>query len=202
MDGRASGRHIEVHGSSLSLRPATFGFSEAELQRRYQWSLDNELQYWSGTIPGGRSYADFVENVSYRDWPSDGRRISYGIVTREGELIGMVSCYNIEQMLVTGHMVGELGVYLGEKTYWGSGYGTEAVTLFLRHLFEQLDFDAVYLHTYKSNIRARRSYERVGFELDEERRRYSPRVGYHDELRMSITRTRFNQLHGLQVATS
>jgi|SRR5579884_540945 len=202
MDVQSAAGHVEVRGDRLTLRPATFGFTGPELQRRYQWSLDNELQYWSGTIPGGRSYGDFAQNVAHRDWPSDGRRISYAILTNDGDLIGMVSCYNIDRMFVSDRLVGELGVYLGEKRYWGSGYGTDAVTMFLRHLFENLEFDTVYLHTYKSNIRARRSYARVGFEVDEERRRYSPRVGYHEELRMSITRSRFNQLHGLEVATT
>jgi RimJ/RimL family protein N-acetyltransferase len=186
--------HRIIEGEKTRLRPASWGFSEEELRRRYRWSLDEELQYWSGTIPGGRFFAQFKETLAKRDWPDDGKRISYAIATSDGELIGMVSCYNIDRRRGTG----ELGVYLGEKTYWGHGYGTDAVIAFLRHLFSQLDFHSVYLHTYESNLRAQRSYAKIGFDIAERRRRYSVRLGYHDELRMTISRERFSQLHGLQ----
>jgi RimJ/RimL family protein N-acetyltransferase len=190
--------HRTVEGRKTRLRPASWGFREDELLRRYHWSQDETLQYWSGTIPGGRSYANFRDTVAQRDWPNDGRRISYAILTRAEELIGMVSCYNIDAR----NRVGELGIYLGETEYWGQGYGTDALLTFLRHLFRDLDFDEVYLHTYESNVRARRSYEHAGFEVTERRRRYSPRIGYHDEVRMAITAEAFERLHGLSRTAS
>jgi ribosomal-protein-alanine N-acetyltransferase len=183
--------HKIVTGQKTWLRPASWGFSEDELHRRYQWSLDDDLQYWSGTIPGGRSYTQFKDTVLERDWPSDGRRISYAIFTSNEGMIGMVSCYGIDWQ----RGVGEIGVYLGIKSLWGRGYGTDALRTFLRHLFTNLDFTSVYLHTYESNVRAQRSYSRIGFEVVDKRRRYSARIGYHDELRMSIARERFEQLN-------
>jgi RimJ/RimL family protein N-acetyltransferase len=185
--------HTIIEGGKTRLRPASWGFSEEELRRRYRWSLDEELQYWSGSIPGGRSLAHFRDTLAKRDWPDDGKRISYSIATLGGELIGMVSCYNID----CKHHSGELGVYLGEKTFWGHGYGTDAVVAFVRHLFSHLGFLSIYLHTYESNLRAQRSYTKIGFDVTERRRRYSVRLGYHDELRMTILRERFRQLHGL-----
>jgi RimJ/RimL family protein N-acetyltransferase len=189
-----------VDGEKTRLRPASWGFTEEELRRRFRWSLDDELQYWSGTIPGARFFTQFKETVQKRDWPDDGRRVSYAISTKDNELIGMVSCYNIDH----GQCSGELGVYLGEKVFWGHGYGTDAVIAFLRHLFSHLGFRSVYLHTYESNVRAQRSYQKIGFEVSDRRRRYSVRLGYHNELRMIITRDRFAQLHGLteEVAAS
>lgn len=185
--------HVLVDGSRTRLRPASWGFSEEELQRRYRWSQDDVLQYWSGSIPGGRSFAHFKDTVAQRDWPADGRRISYAVLRHDGELVGMVSCYNIDRR----NEVGELGIYLGEKEYWGSGLGTDALLTFLRHLFGNLGFRSVYLHTYESNLRAQRSYRRAGFEITETRRRYSPRLGYHQEVRMSISAESFDQLHGI-----
>ena len=185
--------HRIVDGEKTRLRPASWGFSEDEMQRRFRWSADDTLQYWSGTIPGGRSYSHFKETVGQRDWPSDGKRISYAILTKDGSLIGMVSCYNIDRRRQTG----ELGVYLGEQEYWGHGYGTDAIVTFIRHLFADLDFDSIYLHTYESNTRAQRSYLRVGFGVAEKRRRFSPRIGYHEEVKMVISRDTFARLHGL-----
>lgn len=186
--------HKLVEGETVRLRPASWGFNEDELRTRYRWSLDDELQYWSGSLPGGRSYEHFKQNVGLRDWPEDGRRVSYAILSKQSELLGMVSCYNIDSHGRTG----ELGVYIGDKAQWSHGYGTDAIITFLRHLFTNLGFESVYLHTYESNVRAQHSYLRVGFQTDELRRRYSPRVGYHEELRMTITRGRFAELHGLR----
>lgn len=182
-----------VEGEKTRLRPASWGFSEEELRRRYAWSLDDVLQYWSGSIPSARSFSQFRDTLRQRDWPDDGRRISYAILTKDEQLIGMVSCYNIDSRAATG----ELGVYLGEKDLWGQGYGTDAVVAFLRHLFTDLGFDSVYLHTYESNVRAQRSYLRSGFEVVDKRRRFSPRIGYHEEVKMTITRDRFASHHGL-----
>jgi ribosomal-protein-alanine N-acetyltransferase len=186
--------HRIVDGEKTRLRPASWGFSEVEMQRRFRWSGDDTLQYWSGTIPGGRSYSHFKESVGQRDWPSDGKRISYAILTKDGSLIGMVSCYNIDRRRQTG----ELGVYLGEQEYWGRGYGTDAIVTFIHHLFGDLGFESIYLHTYESNVRAQRSYLRVGFAVTDKRRRFSPRIGYHEEVKMVITRDSFARLHGLQ----
>ena len=186
--------HGLVEGEKTRLRPAVWGFSDHELSRRYRWSQDEQLQYWSGSIPGGRTFTQFRETVGQRDWPADGRRISYAILTKANELIGMVSCYNIDRK----HSSGEIGVYLGEQNTWGQGYGTDALIAFLRHVFFSLAFSSVYLHTYESNVRARRSYARVGFQVQDTRRRYSPRLGYHNEIRMIITREMFADSHGLK----
>jgi RimJ/RimL family protein N-acetyltransferase len=200
LDRQVKSMYRVVEGEKTRLRPARWGFSEEELRRRYRWSLDDELQYWSGTIPSGRVYGQFKETIGQRDWPDDGRRISYAILTKDNDLIGMVSCYNIDAASRTG----ELGVYLGEKGLWGRGYGTDAIIAFLRHLFTDLGFEWVYLHTYESNVRAQRSYLRTGFELVDRRRRFAPRIGYHEEVKMTITRDRFAQRHGLHqpVATA
>jgi len=181
--------HREVQGQKTKLRPGVWGFSEQELERRYRWSLDDELQYWSGTIPGGRNYQQFCSTVGQRDWPGDGRRISYAILTHQNELIGMVSCYGIDRRRRTG----EIGIYIGEKPLWSHGYGTDALSAFLTLLFDDLDFDSVYLHTYESNVRAQQSYQRTGFRRAETRRRYSSRLGYHVEVKMTITAAQFQQ---------
>src|SRR5947209_13373481 len=60
---RAMQGHRIVQGERTRLRPASWGFSEDELQRRYRWSLDDDLQYWSGTIPGGRTFNQFKDSV-------------------------------------------------------------------------------------------------------------------------------------------
>jgi RimJ/RimL family protein N-acetyltransferase len=68
----------------------------------------------------------------------------------------------------------------------------------MRHLFTDLGFDSVYLHTYESNLRAQRSYLKLGFEVRDRRRRFSARLGYHDEIEMLISRDAFARINGLK----
>ncbi len=60
----------------------------------------------------------------------------------------------------------ELGIAIGEKQFWGQGYGTEALQLLVQHGFENLNLNRIYLHVYETNPRAVCSYEKAGFSVD------------------------------------
>jgi RimJ/RimL family protein N-acetyltransferase len=158
-----------------------------ELQRRYQWSQDEELQYWSGNIPTGRTFEEFRRTVAERDWPKDGKRMSFGVRDLDYQLVGMASCYGIDW----DKRVGEMGIYLGERDMWNRGLGTDAVETLLQYLFLDLEFGSVYLHSLANNSRAIRSYEKAGFQKLETRRRFRPPMGYYQEVRMGIDRARY-----------
>lgn len=57
----------------------------------------------------------------------------------------------------------EIGIMLGEKTFWNRGYGTETMKLMLRHGFNTLNLHRIWLQVYPANNRAIRSYEKAGF---------------------------------------
>ena len=63
-----------------------------------------------------------------------------------------------------------LGIIMGEKSYWGKGYGTEAVRLMLDFGFNGLNLHNINLGTYSFNVRAIRCYEKIGFKLIGRRR--------------------------------
>ena len=69
---------------------------------------------------------------------------------------------------------GSLAIIIGEKEYWGRGYGTEAVTWVLDYGFNILNLNSVELGVYVFNARAIRSYEKVGFK----------KIGIHRESRI------------------
>ena len=56
-----------------------------------------------------------------------------------------------------------LGIFIGEKTNWGKGYGHEAVKLLLDYGFNLLNLNNVMLGVFSFNERAIRSYQKVGF---------------------------------------
>lgn len=182
-----------IHGRRLTLRHASEGFGEQEIARRYRWSLDQDLQYWSGSIPAAPSLGHFRNDVLNATRQFDSRRDQFAILTNEGELIGMISYYNWspERLSV------ELGIYIGERQLWDKGYGSEAIRMLLDHLFQTTRLRAMYLNTYANNERARASYTKIGFEVVGTMRKYSSRVGYYIDVQMRLTRDRFIALYGL-----
>ena len=89
-------------------------------------------------------------------------------------------------------VVATLGIVIGEKEYWGKGYGTEAVKTMLRYAFHELGLNRVELETYSFNPRAQRCYERAGFRREGVRRGALYRDGkFHDIIIMGILREEF-----------
>lgn len=56
-----------------------------------------------------------------------------------------------------------LGIFIGETSYWGQGYGHEAIKLLLDYGFNLLNLHNIMLGVFSFNERAIRSYKRVGF---------------------------------------
>jgi RimJ/RimL family protein N-acetyltransferase len=52
---------------------------------------------------------------------------------------------------------------IGDREYWGKGYGTDAMRLILRYAFFELNLQRVSLNVFDYNTRAIRSYEKLGF---------------------------------------
>jgi len=83
----------------------------------------------------------------------------------------------------------ELGIFIGDKTYWDQGYGTEVVKLLLRHGFSTLNLHRIYLRVFEDNPRAIRSYEKAGFVHEGRLRQGEFHDGqFHDVLFMSVLR--------------
>ena len=56
-----------------------------------------------------------------------------------------------------------VGIGIGDREYWGKGYGTDAMRLILRYAFCELNLQRVSLNVFEYNPRAIRSYEKLGF---------------------------------------
>jgi RimJ/RimL family protein N-acetyltransferase len=85
-----------------------------------------------------------------------------------------------------------LGIVIGEKGYWGQGYGQEATRLLLDYAFNLLNLNSVMLGTFAFNQRAIHCYERVGFRVIGRRRQARIIAGIkHDVLLMDILAKEF-----------
>jgi RimJ/RimL family protein N-acetyltransferase len=117
----------------------------------------------------------------------------FAIETQDKIYIGNVGLHNIEHE----NRRGMLGIIIGEKSYWGQGYGPDAIRAMLRWAFEYLNLNRVYLTAYAYNERAIRCYEKCGFQHEGVMRqaRYSDGQ-YYDELMMGIVRQDFPERQG------
>ena len=86
----------------------------------------------------------------------------------------------------------EMGIVLGEKDYWGRGFGTEAVRLVLDFGFIGLGLHSIHLRVLSHNERAIRCYEKAGFKMAG-RLRDAFQVGgqYVDHILMDILGSEF-----------
>ena len=55
------------------------------------------------------------------------------------------------------------GILLGDNAYWGRGIGSEATELIIDYAFNSLGLAEIELGVIAENLRAIRSYEKVGF---------------------------------------
>jgi len=68
--------------------------------------------------------------------------------------------------------VAEYGVFIGEEEALGRGYGTAAAKLALDYGFRTLHLQKIFLRLLEDNIGAKRSYEKAGFRMLEDRKEY------------------------------
>ena len=84
------------------------------------------------------------------------------------------------------------GIALGEKAFWGQGFGTDATRTILRFAFGELNLHRVQLEVFAYNARAIRCYEKAGFRREGTRRSALYRDGsYHDAHIMAVLQNEF-----------
>jgi RimJ/RimL family protein N-acetyltransferase len=136
---------------------------------RYPLSMAEEEKWWQGFQEREDDYI-------------------FAIEAPDGNYIGNIGLHAVERE----NRQALLGIIIGNKAYWGRGYGTDAVRCMLRWAFEHLNLNRVYLTVYAYNKRAIRCYEKSGFRHEGVKRQAKYSAGkYHDELMMGILRQEF-----------
>jgi len=109
---------------------------------------------------------------------------NYAIVEKgTDELLG--NCGLVEVQPV--HRCGEVGIFIGEGSKRGLGYGTEALRLLCDYAFHVLNLQNLMLRTYDFNKPALASYRKIGFrEIGRRRRGHFYGGSYHDIVFMDL----------------
>lgn len=114
------------------------------------------------------------------------QNMAFAIRTRaDDHLIGFVDLDGINWT----HGDSFVGIGIGDRAYWGKGYGTDAMRLLLRYAFTELNLHRVSLNVFSYNSRAIRSYQKAGFVIEGCQRQALRRDGqYHDLIFMGVLR--------------
>jgi len=177
-----------IYGERVKLR----AIEREDVPRFVRWFNDPEVkQFLTMYRPLSRAEEErWVESLASRR-----EDIVLAIEVRAGDQwvhIGNVGLHRIDWKNRTA----TLGIVIGEREYWGKGYGTEAVRTMLRYAFEELGLNRVELETYSFNPRAIRCYEKAGFKREGVRRQALYRNGkFHDVILMGILRDEFEEMN-------
>jgi RimJ/RimL family protein N-acetyltransferase len=125
--------------------------------------------------------------------PIDAQPLGIEIKTGQAwNLIGNIGFLNIDQRVHSA----EIGIFIGDKSTWDKGYGTEAMQLMLAYGFNTLNLNRIYLRVYETNPRGIRCYEKAGFQQEgRQRQAYFLEGKYIDVLLMSILKSDWTNKH-------
>lgn len=88
----------------------------------------------------------------------------------------------------------EIGIMIGEKSYWNQGYGTETMRLILKHGFNTLNLHRIWLRVFEQNKRGIRAYEKAGFKYEGKYRQAEYKHGeFQDVHLMSILKDEWQE---------
>jgi len=103
----------------------------------------------------------------------------------DARLVGAVDLRDIDRENGSA----EVAIFVGDPSLFGRGLGTDALRCVLDFGFGEQRLERIQLQVFDYNTRARRSYEKAGFQTDAVLRRARfHRGAHHDVLVMSILR--------------
>lgn len=170
-----------INGKKVRLR----AIEREDIPKFVRWLNDPEVtQYLTLYMPISR-----VEEERWFEQQLESQNSKVlAIETNEGLHIGNIGLHDIDWK--NRHAM--LGIFIGEKEYWGLGYGTDAVMTLLGFAFQEMNLHRIYLYVFDYNERAIRCYQKCGFQVEGRQREGLYQNGeYHDLLSMSILESEY-----------
>jgi RimJ/RimL family protein N-acetyltransferase len=142
-----------LSGEKVTLRAV----ARDDLPRFLVFFNDVEVELAGGGDPPTPKTLKEVEKFFDADAPDPSKTIF--AVEADGKLIGFCGLFEIDETSRTC----ELGIFIGDKEYWGRGYGRDAVRLLLGYAFRLRNLRRMWLEVHSENERAIRAYKSCGF---------------------------------------
>lgn len=139
------------------------------------WNQDSEylrlLDANAAHQVSAKKISEWIEKDQAKDPPVE---FLFGVRTlAEDKLIGFMDLSGA----MFPHGDAFVGIGIGQRDFWGKGYGTDAMQVILSFAFQELNLRRVSLNTFEYNPRAVGSYEKAGFTYEGRMRGFLHREG-------------------------
>lgn len=154
------------------------------------WRQDPEI--WNMVV--GRRY--FVSEEAEKQWVAKAGNSSNNLKLAicdkaTGTYIGNIYLSNIDFF----NKSASLALLIGNKSYWGAGFGREAILLILQHAFYDLGLERIESRQLLDNKGSIRVHEKCGFKVEGKLRKAAFKSGELQDLNlMSVIREDFDEL--------
>lgn len=167
-----------------------------DIRQLWEWTQDEDLMRLRD-YPAPPSSLDQARREFEQASDDCGHNLRLAITTLDGELIGETSLQEIDQRNGNARFT----IAIGNRGYWGHGYGSDATRALMRYAFEQLNLHRIDLFVHASNERAIRAYEKCGFRHDGRlREAHYMDARYSDVLLMGLLREDFRSAEAARAA--
>lgn len=168
-----------IEGQLVYLRPV----HKEDLETFHDWLADPGLMRLLGAhgLPAA--------NVELEKWYMDlfalvNVRV-LSILTHEHVLIGVITLGNLFEHTRSA----QLFIAIGDRSYWGRGYGPDAIKTLVRYAFHEMNLQCIAASVIEYNARAIHAFEKAGFEREGIlRNRYFSQGRYWGTVVMSVLR--------------
>jgi RimJ/RimL family protein N-acetyltransferase len=147
------------------------------------WRKDSEYSRLLDTSPVGQFPAQLD-----KEWVEKENLDRYLFLIRtleDDRVIGFIELDGIDWRIGNGW----IGIGIGDREQWGKGYGTDAFRVLIRYAFRELNLRRLTLTVFEYNLRAIRSYEKLGFQVEGRDREWLRRDGRRwDMIHMGLMR--------------
>ncbi|MFB4168220.1 GNAT family N-acetyltransferase [Virgibacillus sp. JSM 102003] len=163
--------------------------SSEDASTYHRWRNDIEIMHFADSSLDVFTYADtekFVKNIT----ESNNSRIYMIEELEANNPIGITSLINIDY----GNRNAECNISIGDKSYWGKGFGQESFRLLLDFAFNELNLHKVYLRVFSFNKGAIKLYQKLGFYEEGELIEQFYRDGsWHNVIFMGLLKRNYNK---------
>jgi len=143
-----------MHKAEVTIRK----FKEEDIENKIRWINDdnnNEFLHYDLPLEYHKTLDWFHKNKDRTD------RLDCVIEYQEIP-VGIIGLLNIDKK----NKKAEYYITLGEKEYKGKGIAYKASMVLLKHAFENLDLNKIYLYTEVENIIAQGLFNKIGFKKE------------------------------------
>jgi RimJ/RimL family protein N-acetyltransferase len=144
-----------IIGSKVRLREKKL----SDARNDHGWQSDPELARLDAAPVLSVAFPVYLLDYFSQLHDSGLKRYPLAVETLDGKHIGNCTCYDIN----AARGEAQLGIMIGDRNYWDKGYGTDAVSTMVSHIFLNTKLGRIYLKTLDWNLRAQKCFQHCGF---------------------------------------